>query len=184
VPPLPELPELLEPFPPLLLAVPPLVEPPPVEPLLVDPLPVDPPLLVEPLPVEPLLVEPAPLPEPDPPFDPEELPVPPEDPPLEDTLQDPGLDVPQPPPAQTPARSRQPKAAASLARPLDRRSGIGRTFLVCLFIVSLAPVVATRFTQGINASRTENGSHRIVRKGRRRVVLKTSGPAVGRTRCG
>jgi hypothetical protein len=149
VPPLPELPELLEPFPaPLLLVVPPLVEPLLGDPLLVDPLPVDPPLLVEPLPVEPLLVEPAPLPEPDPPLDPEELPVPPEEPPTPDGFQDPGLDVPQPPPAQTPARSKQPNAAASLPRRLDRRSGIGRTFLVCLFIVSLAPLVATRFTQG------------------------------------
>jgi hypothetical protein len=132
----------LEPLPDPLL----LVEP---EPLLVEPLPVDPPLLVEPLPVEPLLVELAPFPELDPPPFPEEPPVLPEEPPLpDDTLHDPGLDVPQPPPTQSPARSKQPNAAASLVRRPERRSGNGGTFLWCLFIVSMPPVVGTRFTHG------------------------------------
>jgi hypothetical protein len=120
------------PPPPLELLVPlePVPDDPPplVEPLLLEPLPVDPPLLVEPLPEEPLLVEPPPLPELGPPLEPEEFPAVPEEPLLPDKLQPPGPDVPHPPPAHRPARSKQPNAAASLARGLERRPGIGRMF--------------------------------------------------------
>jgi hypothetical protein len=73
----------------------------------------------------------------------------PEEPPLEVTFQAPGLEVPHPPPAHRPARSRQPNAAASLPRRLERRPGPGRVLFTCLFIVSPAPVVATRFTQAL-----------------------------------
>jgi hypothetical protein len=143
VPPVPlELPVPLEPVPD---DPPPLVEPLLVEPLLPEPLLVDPPLLEEPLPGEPLLVEVPPLPELGAPLDPDEFPVVPEEPPLEDTLQAPGLEVPHPPPAHRPASSKQPNAAASLARRLERRPGRARALFTCLFIVSPAPVVATRF---------------------------------------
>jgi hypothetical protein len=141
VPPPPlELPVPLEPVPDE--PTPPLVEPLLVEPLLLEPVPIDPPLLVEPLPEEPLLVGLPLLPE----VDPEEFPVAPDEPPLADRFQPPGLEVPHPPPAHRPARSRQPNAAPSLARRLERRPGIGRLSLACLFIVSPVPVVTTRFT--------------------------------------
>jgi hypothetical protein len=151
VPPPPlELPVPLEPAPD---DPPPLVEPLLVEPLLLELAPIDPPLLVEPPLEEPLLVEVPPLPELgpplDPPLDPEEFPVVPEEPPLEDRFQLPLLEVPHPPPAHRPASSKQPNAAASLARRLERRPALGRVLFTCLFIVSPAPVVATRFTYAL-----------------------------------